>query len=238
MFYEFEEAAQDYVSDWDKADPGWRHHMPDSLVPYRSVARALEDSDADSTAEVVEIADPILLEAIAGWDDQAAKMRKAVCSGCYKYKDVTVLPNKGLVDVTDPRSADRLAEWPKNPDWTLTLSTPDAPWPPEAGVIRQQDADSWQEALALIYDAQDAYEGRQEAMKIAKQLAWEHVSRQRSANGAALEKTLQEGIDQQAKLWDYCYDDGHGKARALEEAMDLLKTLSERVKRQYDRLDA
>ena len=106
MFYESEEAAQDYVSDWDKADPGWRHHMPDSLIPYRSVARALEDSDADSTAEVVEIADPILLEAVAGWDDQAAKMRKAVCSGCYKYKDVTVLPNKGLVDVTDPRSAE------------------------------------------------------------------------------------------------------------------------------------
>lgn len=238
MFYEFEEAAQDYVSDWDKADPGWRHHMPDSLIPYRSVARALEDSDADSTAEVVEIADPILLEAVADWDDQAAKMQKAVCSGCYKYKDVTVLPNEGLVDVTDPRSADRLAEWPKNPDWTLTLSTPDAPWPPEAGVICQQDADSWQEALALIYGAQEAYEGRQEARKVAKQLAWEHVSRQRSDNAAALEKALQEGIDQQAKLWDYCYEDGHGKAKALEEAMDLLKTLSERVKRQYDRLDA
>lgn len=238
MFYEFEEAAQDYVSDWDKADPGWRHHMPGSLIPYRSVALALEDSDAASTAEEAEIADPILLGAVADWDDQAAKMRKAVCSGCYKYKDVTVLPNEGLVDVTDPRSADRLAEWPKNPGWTLTLSTPDAPWPPEAGVVRQQDADSWQEALALIYGAQEAYEGRQEARKVAKRLAWEHVSRQRSDNAAALEKTLQEGIDQQAKLWDYCYDHGHGKAKALEEAMDLLKTLSERVKRQYDRLDA
>ena len=227
--------AMDYVHDWDQADPGWRHHLPDSMIPVQEVADALKGAEpGQPSAE----ADKVLMRVVADWGRLTEEMREAVCLGSYRYKDVTVLPNRGVIDVSDPQSATRHVAWPEDPHWTLTLSTPDRQWPPDADVVHQDEADSWQEAMALVVEAQADYEQRTADRKRRKRDAHERLIVQESRDAATLDALLREAIDRQADMWERLYHDGQGRVHALDCALSRLADMARRVAAEKDQLSS
>lgn len=230
-----DQEIMDYVHDWDQADPGWRHHLPDSMIPVREITDILKEPGQNmDSMEVLRT----LMEAVADWEGLTEDMREAVCSGSYRYKDVTVLPNRGVIDVSDPQSPARYTTWPDDPHWTLTLSTPDRQWPPDAEVVHQDEADSWQEAMARVVEAQADYEQRTADEKRRKRDAHERLIVQESRDAATLDELLREAIDRQTDMWERLYHDGQGRAHALDCALSRLADMTRRVTAEKDQLSS
>ncbi|MCX8647145.1 hypothetical protein J3U01_01745 [Bifidobacterium sp. B4107] len=230
-----DQEIMDYVHDWDQADPGWRHHLPDSMIPVREISDILKEPGQNmDSMQVLQT----LMEAVADWEELTEDMREAVCSGSYRYKDVTVLPNRGVIDVSDPQSPARHTTWPDDPHWTLTLSTPDRQWPPEAEVVHQDEADSWQEAMARVVETQADYEQRTADRKRRKRDAHERLIVQESRDAATLDTLLREAIDRQTDMWERLYHDGQGRAHALDCAQSRLADMTRRVAAEKDQLSS